>query len=71
MKTSVELDEEKVRLAKSLSNSSTLKELLNRALDAFIAQSRRLEMASMLGTNFFKDDLKKMRGSKERGRADR
>lgn len=61
MKTSVELDDEKVALAKRLAHSSTLKELLDKALDAFIAQARRHSMAELLGTGFFEGNLKKMR----------
>ena len=51
MKTSVEVDEEKVKLAKKLSHTTTLKELIDQALDAFIAQSRRKSMADLLGTH--------------------
>jgi hypothetical protein len=61
MKTSVELDDEKIAIAKKLGETSTLKELLDKALDAFIAQARRDSMAGLLGTDFFSGDLKKMR----------
>ena len=61
MKTSVELDEKKVELAKKLSPASTLRELLDKALDAYISQSRRNAMAELLGTDFFAGDYKKMR----------
>lgn len=57
MKTSVELKRDKVELAKRLGNVSTLKELLDRSLDAFIAQSRRHSMAQLLGKRFFEGDL--------------
>src|SRR3989344_2502720 len=53
MKTSVELNEEKVKLAKKLSHTSTLKELLEKALDAYISNARRRSIAEMLGTQFF------------------
>lgn len=69
MKTSVELNEEKVKLAKKLSDASTLKELLDKALDAYIARARRLSMAEILGSDFFTDDLSKMR--KPRGHSHR
>jgi len=59
MKTSVELDDEKVALAKKLAHPSTLKELLDQALDAFIAQARRQKMADLLGTDFFEGNLGK------------
>lgn len=61
MKTSVELNDEKVKLAKKLSDSSTLKELLDKALDAYIARARRDSMANLLGTEFFEGNLTKMR----------
>ncbi|MFZ4405348.1 MAG: type II toxin-antitoxin system VapB family antitoxin [Pseudobdellovibrionaceae bacterium] len=61
MKTSVELDDNKVALAKKLSETSTLRELLDKALDAFISQTRRDTMANLLGTEYFSGDLKKMR----------
>ena len=69
MKTSVELDDEKVKLAKKLSDASTLRELLDKALDAYIARARRNSMADLLGTNFFEGNLDKMR--KTRGSSNR
>ncbi len=66
MKTSVELDMSKVETAKKLSKSRTLRELLDNALDALIAQSRRQAMDDLLGTDFFEGDLDKMRGRNER-----
>ena len=69
MKTSVELNEEKVKLAKKLSHTSTLKELLEKALDAYISNARRRSIAEMLGTQFFEGSLKAMR--KPRGKSDR
>jgi hypothetical protein len=66
MKTSVELDAEKVEKAKKMSTSSTLRELLDKALDALIAQSRRQAMDDLLGTDFFDGNLDKMRGRNER-----
>ena len=67
-KTSVELEVEKVELAKRLSKTSTLKELLDHALDAYIAQARRHSMAELLGTRFFEGDLKTMRPTRGRSR---
>jgi hypothetical protein len=61
MKTSVELDDQKVKMAKDLAHVSTLRELLDRALDAFIAETRRKNMASLLGTDFFDGHLAAMR----------
>lgn len=68
-KTSVELESEKVDLAKRLGRVSTLKELLDKALDAYIAQARRHSMAELLGTDFFAGDLRQMR--RDRGRTRR
>jgi len=62
MKTSVELDEKKVELAKKLSRAGTLRDLLDQALEALIAQHRRHSVADMLGTGFFDGDLGEMRG---------
>ncbi len=62
MKTSVELDKQKLELAKKLSRVGTIKELLDKALDALIAQQRRNVVADMLGTGFFEGDLDEMRG---------
>lgn len=61
MKTSVELEVDKVALAKELGKASSLKELLDQALDAYIAQARRHSMVELLGTNFFAGNLKEMR----------
>ena len=66
MKTSVELKIEKVDLAKLLGKESTLKELLDKALDAYISQARRHSMADLLGTGFFEGNIKSMRN--DRGR---
>lgn len=68
MKTSVELDEKKVNLAKRLTHVSTLKELIDVALDAYIARARKHALAEMLGTNFFGGDLTKMRSKRGRYR---
>ncbi len=61
MKTSVELDRKKVELAKKLTHSFTLRDLLDKALDAYISQARRLNMAELLGTDFFDGNLNSMR----------
>ena len=61
MKTSLELDVEKVNTAKRLGQISTLKELVDKALDAYIAQARRHSIANLLGTRFFEGTLKEMR----------
>ena len=64
MKTSIELNEAKLEQARKLGGSpSTLKELIDQALDAYITQKRRDGMFDILGTDFFEPDLdsKKMR----------
>lgn len=71
MKTSVVLDEKKVALAKKIAQSSTLREVLDQALDAFISQGRRRQLAEMLGTNFFSGDLNLMRDKEKSKRARR
>lgn len=69
MKTSVELEVGKVDLAKRLGKASTLKELLDQALDAYIAQARRHSMADLLGTDF--SDLTPDQVRRSRGRTHR
>ncbi|HMO16743.1 MAG TPA: type II toxin-antitoxin system VapB family antitoxin [Oligoflexia bacterium] len=64
MKTSVELNEEKLLKARSLSSANTLKELLDEALDCLIARGRRKNLASLLGTDFFDGDLSQIRKRK-------
>jgi hypothetical protein len=64
MKTSVELDEKKVKLARKLSDTTTLRDLLDQALDAYIARERRNSMSELLGTRFFDGNLKKMRAGR-------
>lgn len=64
MKTSVELDEKKLKLAKKLSDVSTTKDLLDRALDTFIARARRLSMAELLGKSLVEGNLSEMRKSR-------
>lgn len=61
MKTSIEIDEKKVKLAKKITRVDTLRELIDLALDAYIAQARRQSMTELLGTDFFNGDLEKMR----------
>lgn len=67
MKTSVELDDKKVKKALELSKTKTLKLVLDLALDALIAQSRRRTMEALIGSDFFEGNLDKMRS--RRGRA--
>lgn len=61
MKTSVELNEEKIKLAKKLTHASTLRELLDKALDVYISNARRCSISEMLGTQFFEGSIKTMR----------
>lgn len=64
MKTSVEIDEKKLLMAKKLSDTMTLRETIDLALDALIAQQRRFSMLNIIGTPFFEGDLKKMRSTR-------
>lgn len=64
MKTSVEINEEKLLIAKKLSDTITLRETIDLALDALIAQQRRFSMLNIIGTPFFEGDLRKMRSSR-------
>jgi len=67
MKTSVTLNDQKLSLARSLGNASTIKVLLDKALDSYIshARTRRREMADLLGTDFFEGDLDLLRERKK------
>ena len=69
MKTSVEIDEKRVKLAKQLTNCTTLKALIEKALDSVIAQARRQQMLGILGKDFFQGNLQEMR--ERRGRSSR
>lgn len=69
MKTSVEVDGKKVKLAKELTRTETLRELIDKALDELIERSRQIQMMELLGTNFFEGSLAKMRGRDKSGRS--
>lgn len=68
MKTSVELSESKIELARSLSGAKTIKDILDQALDALIAQNRRKDLAHLLGTDFFDGSLDILRERKKDAR---
>jgi hypothetical protein len=63
MKTSVEIDFDKIELAKKLGDKSTIRQILDEALDAYISQLRRKNMHDLLGTHFFEGNGAKMRKS--------
>lgn len=65
MKTSVELNDKKIALAKKLSQSSTIREVLDLALDALIADKTRKSILNVIGSGAFQGDLDEMR--KRRG----
>lgn len=67
MKTSVEIDEDKLNVAKRLGHVGTLRELLDLALDSYIAQQRRQSIAAVLGKGMISGSTDDMRGRK-RGR---
>jgi len=64
MKIAVELSDSKVALARSLSGAKTIKDILDQALDALIAQNRRKDLAHLLGTDFFDGNLDNLRERK-------
>lgn len=68
MKTSVELNDSKLELARSLGSAKTIRDILDHALDAYIAQSRRKDLATLLGTDFFEGDLDNLRERKKNAR---
>ena len=68
MKTSVELNEKKVELARKLGPTASLRQLLDKALDAYIAERRRGVVSELLGTSFFEGDLTIMRANRGRVR---
>ena len=57
MKTSVVIDEKKLILAKKLGGIHTTREIIDKALESFIAQARRQSMVNLLGTGFFDTSL--------------
>jgi hypothetical protein len=61
MKTSVELDQDKIMLAKALTSEPTIKGVLDLALDVLIKQYKRKSLAAILGTQFFDGNLDRMR----------
>ena len=61
MKTSVEISDEKLKLARKLAPQPTVRKLIDAALDAYIREARRESLLSLLGTEFFDGDLRSMR----------
>lgn len=68
MKTWVKLDKKKIALARKFTPISTLKELLDKALDVFISKARKHALAEMLGTESFEGNLKTMRKNRSSSR---
>lgn len=68
MKTSIELDDEKVKVAKRLSDAATLRQIVDEALDAYITKKRRDSMIGLLGANLIGPDYKPTRKARERPR---
>ena len=64
MKTSVEIDEKKLKIAKSFGGAQTLRELIDQALDAFINEQKRRSISRILGTGMISGNLDEMRGRK-------
>ena len=59
-KTSLEVDTAKIAAAKQY-GFTTLKDLVDKALDAYLKEQRRNSLGHMLGTDFFSGDYKAMR----------
>jgi len=61
MKTSLRIDESKLKLAKKLAGTSTTQETVDRALEVYIEKLRRTSMEKLLGTSFFDETLTTLR----------
>jgi hypothetical protein len=57
MKIVAELDDVKLELARSLGGIESVSNLLDLALDAYIAKGKRNNLSNILGTNSFEEDL--------------
>ena len=60
-RTNVEIDQKKLTLAMELSNSKTMKETVDRALDELIQHQKRMDMLNLQGEGEWVGDLIKMR----------
>ena len=61
MKTSLRIDETKLKLAKKLAGTQTTQETVDRALEVYIEKLRRTSMEKLLGTSFFDETLTMLR----------
>lgn len=61
MRTNIVLNEELVEEAMRLSNAHTKKEVVDQALQSFVAHLKRRNMKSLFGKVKWEGDLKKMR----------
>ena len=68
MKTSLEIDSDKIDILKKLSKSSTLREMVDRALDSYIKELRRQDMLLFVGSDKYEGEYKKIRGKNVRSR---
>lgn len=57
MKTSLRIDETKLKLAKKLAGTNTTQETVDRALQVYIEKLRRNTMENLLGTSFYDETL--------------
>lgn len=63
MKTNIVLNEQLVNEAMKLSNSSTKKEVVDKALQNFVAYLKRKDMKNLFGNVKWEGDLNEMRGA--------
>lgn len=61
MRTNIVLNEELVEEAMKLSHAHTKKEVVDRALQSYVASLKRKSMKSLFGKVQWEGDLKKMR----------
>ena len=61
MRTNIVLNDELVKEAMKLSHSNTKKEVIDLALQTFVAQLKRRNMKQLFGKVSWEGDLKKMR----------
>ena len=53
MKTSLEINPEKLQQAMKLIGARSIRDAVDQALDALISKAKRYEMAKLLGSGFF------------------
>lgn len=67
MKTSLRIDEVKLKLAKKLSGTETIQETVDQALEVYIEKLRRSAMEGLLGTSFYDESITSHRKKRVHG----